>query len=79
MNNDHNNLAEVDALGQPLHPHLLEEEARRADLTALIEFNLTLTPAERIRKHNELVGFVERVQRVAAKRYGARLNFTSSV
>jgi hypothetical protein len=72
MINDYN-LAEVDALGQPLHPLLSEDEARRADLIALIDFNLSLTIAERVQKHNELARFAERVQRVVAKRYGRKV------
>jgi hypothetical protein len=66
-------LSEVDALGQPLHPPS-EDEAREADMRALIEFNLTLTPAERLRRHCELMNFFQRVQRVAAKRYRRKID-----
>ena len=67
--NDYTDPEKYDALGQPLV--LPSEEAEReADLHALIEHNLTLTPAERLRKHDELRTFFMRVERIAVKRLG---------
>lgn len=70
--NDYTDPEKYDALGQPLVLPS-EEEAREADLRALLEHNLTLTPAERFRKHDGLRTFFMRVERIAARRYGRKV------
>jgi hypothetical protein len=70
---DYTDPEKYDALGQPLVLPS-EEDARQADLVALIEHNLTLTPAGRLQKHFELMNFFLRMKRVAAKRYGRKID-----
>jgi hypothetical protein len=58
------NNPELDALGQPLHPPT--DESGNVDLS-IIESNLALTPAERIRRHNDFLELVLALRRAGEK------------
>jgi hypothetical protein len=56
---------ELDVIGQPRYPYM--DESGTVDLSQ-IECNLMLTPAERLRRHDEFRIFVEQARRANEKR-----------
>jgi hypothetical protein len=67
---------ELDALGQPLYPYM--DESGTVDLSQ-IDCNLALTPAQRIRRHNDFLDLVLAMKRAGEKLYGSEPADTSTV